>query len=80
MLGSMSRPGSPAENAAMESFFASLQTELLDRKEWTTRQELKTAIFHYIEVFYNRRRRHSTLGQVSPAEYERRYNQQVVAA
>lgn len=80
MLGSMSRPGSPAENAAMESFFASLQTELLDRREWTTRQELKTAIFHYIEVFYNRRRRHSTLGYVSPSEYERRHNQKQVAA
>jgi transposase InsO family protein len=80
MLGSMSKPGSPAENAAMESFFASLETELLVRKEWDTRQELKTAIFHYIEVFYNRQRRHSTLGYVSPAEYERRYNQSQVAA
>lgn len=63
----MSRPGRPADNAAMECCFASLQTEL------------QTAIFHYIEVFYNRRRRHSTLGYLSPAEYERRYHQQQAA-
>jgi transposase InsO family protein len=80
LLGSMSKPGTPADNAAMESFFASLQTELLDRKDWDTRQQLKTAIFHYVEVFYNRRRRHSTLGYVSPTEYERRYNQTQAAA
>ncbi len=64
----------------MESFFASLQTELLDRTQWATQGQLKTAIFHYIEVFYNRRRRHSSLGFVSPAEHERRYDQILVAA
>ena len=79
LIGSMSRPGRPADNAAMESFFASLQTELLDRRRWASRSELQTAIFHYIEVFYNRKRRHSTLGYLSPAEYECRYHQQQAA-
>jgi len=79
LIGSMSRPGRPADNAAMESFFASLQTELLDRRRWVSRSELQTAIFHYIEAFYNRKRRHSTLGYLSPHEFERRYNQQQAA-
>lgn len=55
----------------MESFWSSMQNELLSRKRWTTRVELSNAIFDYIEVFYNRRRRHSKLGYVSPIEYER---------
>jgi transposase InsO family protein len=80
MLGSMSRPGTPADNAVMESFFASLQTELLDRQAWMTRRQLRSAIFHFVEVFYNRERRHSTLGYVSPVAFERRYNQVEVAA
>lgn len=54
-----------------ESFFATLQTELLDRGHWLARQALMTAIFSYIEGFYNRKRRHSALGQLSPEEYER---------
>jgi len=79
IIGSMGRPGHPADNAAMESFFASLQTELLDRRHWRSRSELQTAIFHYIEVFYNRTRRHSALQYLSPVEYERRYHQQQAA-
>ena len=55
----------------MESFWSSMQNELLNRKRWTTRVELSNAMFEYIEVFYNRRRRHSQLGYVSPIEYER---------
>ena len=55
-----------------ESFFASLQTELLDRHVWPTRDSLKTAIFDCIEVFYNRVRRHSSLDYLSPRDYERR--------
>ncbi len=56
-----------------EGFFATLQTELLDRYSWPTRQRLRVAIFEYIEVFYNLRRRHSALGYLSPIEFERRY-------
>ena len=58
----MARVGTPAA----ESFFATLQTELLNRCSWTTRQALQSAIFGYIEGFYNRQRRHSTLGYLSP--------------
>lgn len=72
LRGSMGTVGDALDNAAAESFFATLQTELLDRDHWETRQALKTALFDYIEVFYNRSRRHSALGQLSPDEYERR--------
>ena len=68
----MSRPGNCWDNAVVESFFASLKTELIYRRRFQTRQEAQRAIFTYIEGFYNRRRRHSTLGQISPAEFERR--------
>ncbi len=74
-VGSMGRSGTPADNAVVESFFASLQTELLDRQSWPTRDDLRTAIFEYIEIFYNRQRRHSTLDYLSPNEYERRHHQ-----
>lgn len=55
----------------MESFWSSMQNELLNRKRWTTRIELSNAMFDYVEVFYNRRRRHSQLDYLSPIEYER---------
>jgi len=71
VLGSMGTVGDALDNAAAESFFATLQTELLDRFSWPTRQSLMTAIFSYIEGFYNRKRRHSTLGYLSPKDYER---------
>ena len=63
--------GDAFDNAMMESFWSTMQIELLDRKRWKTRVELANAIFEYIEVFYNRRRRHSQLGYVSPIEFER---------
>ena len=69
---SMSRPGNCWDNAVVESFFASLKTELIYRRRFQTRQEAQSAIFTYIEGFYNRRRRHSTLGYLSPAEFEQR--------
>lgn len=72
IVGSMGSVGDALDNAMAESFFATLQTELLDRRPWPTRAALMTAIFEYIEGFYNRRRRHSSLGQLSPDEYERR--------
>lgn len=73
ILGSMGSVGDALDNAVAESFFATLQTELLNRDAWPTRQDLKTAIFEYIDVFYNRRRRHSALGYRSPEDYERRW-------
>jgi putative transposase len=67
---SMSRRGDCYDNAAMESWFSTLKAELGERFPSPT--ETKVALFDYIEVFYNQRRRHSTIGQLSPAEYERR--------
>jgi len=69
--GSMGTVGDALDNAMAESFFATLQTELLDRGRWPTRQTLTTGIFRYIQTFYNRKRRHSALGYLSPEEYER---------
>jgi putative transposase len=73
-------PGTCWDNAVAESFFATLKTELLHRQAWRTRQQARTAIFEYIEAFYNRQRRHSTLGYLSPAEFEDRYHRQATAA
>lgn len=69
--GSMSRPGQCLDNAVVESFFASLKVELIHRRDYHSRAEAKADIFEYLEVFYNRHRRHSTLGHVSPVEFER---------
>lgn len=70
LLPSMGRVGSAYDNALAESFIATLKTELLYRNIWPTRQAARTAIFEYIEGFYNPRRRHSALGYLSPAEFE----------
>ena len=67
---SMSRAGNVWDNAAMESFFSSLKTERTARKTYRTRDQAKADVFDYIERFYNPRRRHSTLGYVSPMEFE----------
>ena len=71
----MSRRGNCYDNAVMESFFSTVKTELADR--FDSGGEAKMALFDFIEVFYNQRRRHSTLGQISPAEFERRKNKGV---
>jgi transposase InsO family protein len=68
---SMSRRANCWDNAPMESFFASLKKELVHDEDYQTRQEARASIFEYIEVFYNRVRRHSSLGYRSPIEYER---------
>jgi putative transposase len=68
---SMSRRANCWDNAPMESFFASLKKELTHGEVYATREEARASIFEYIEVFFNRVRRHSSLGYVSPAEYER---------
>jgi putative transposase len=67
----MSRRGNCWDNAPMESFFASLKKELVHGENYATREEARASIFEYIEVFYNRVRRHSSLGYKSPTEYER---------
>ena len=68
---SMSRKGDCWDNAVAESFFATLELELIARHRWATRAEARQAIFRYIESWYNLRRRHSTLGYLSPAEFEK---------
>ena len=70
---SMSRKGNCWDNAVAESFFATLKTELTHRRAWRTRDELRAAVFEYIEAFYNRRRLHSSLGYRTPAEVESEY-------
>ena len=80
LLGSMGRIGSAYDNSMMESVFSTLQRELLDRRSWTTRQELASAIFEWIEAWYNPRRRHSRIAMRSPVEHERLYTEAAHAA
>ena len=70
MVGSMGRVGAAGDNAAMESFFALLQNNVLDRRSWATRDELRIAIVTWIERTYHRRRRQATLGRLTPIQYE----------
>jgi putative transposase len=67
---SMSRKGNCWDNAVVESFFSSLKREWVQDRRYRTRSEARADIFHYIEVWYNRKRRHSTLGYLSPEEFE----------
>ncbi len=69
---SMSRSGNVWGNAAMESFFSSLKTERIGKKAYRTRDDARADVFDYIERFYNTVRRHSTIGYVSPVEFERK--------
>jgi putative transposase len=69
---SMGSRGDAYDNAMAESFFATLECELIDRRSWETKTEARLALFTYIEGWYNPRRRHSALGQISPVEFERR--------
>ena len=70
MVASMSRKGNCWDNAVAESFFSTLKTELLPAQAFRTRDQARAMVFEYIEVWYNRKRRHSTLGYVSPAQFE----------
>ena len=74
LLPSMGAVGTCFDNALMESFWSRVQVELLDRQTWNTRLELATALFQYLEIFHNRQRRHSSLGMLTPLEFETRYN------
>ena len=76
----MGSVGDAYDNAIAESFFATLKVELLHRRAWPTRAAARLAIFAYIETWYNRRRRHSTLGYRSPAAFEQSYHALTAAA
>jgi putative transposase len=73
ILPSMGAVGTAHDNAVAESFLSTLKRELVSRRRLATRDEARAAIFEFIEVFYNRHRRHSTIGMVSPAEFEKGY-------
>jgi transposase InsO family protein len=73
IVASMSRAGDCWDNAVAESFFATLKKELVLSQQWNTRDELRAAVFEYIEVFYNRRRLHSSLGFKTPAQVETKF-------
>ena len=70
LVPSMGSVGDCFDNAVIESFWSRMQVELLDRQRWRTRVELANAIFEYLEIFYNRQRRHSALGMLCPVEFE----------
>jgi transposase InsO family protein len=70
MVGSMGQAGSAADNAAMESFFSLLQKNVLNRRRWVTREQLRIAIVTLIERTYHRRRRQAALGRLTPVEFE----------
>ncbi|MGO2556174.1 MAG: IS3 family transposase [Brevibacterium aurantiacum] len=80
LIGSMGQVGAAGDNAAMESFFALLQKNVLDRKRWRTREELRIAIITWIERTYHRRRRQARLGRLTPIEYETIMNPVALAA
>ena len=73
MVQSVSRSGTPLDNAVAESFFKTLKKELVEERSYGTRDEAEQDIFKYIELYYNRVRMHSTLDYMSPVEYERQY-------
>jgi putative transposase len=79
LLPSMGTIGDCYDNAMIESFWGRVQTELLNRQRWRTRIELANALFEYLEIFHNRRRRHSSLGMLTPIEYELRATTEPVA-
>ena len=80
MLQSLSRPRQCWDNAVAESFFATLKGELIDRRSWATVAQVRTAVFEFIERFYNRQRLHSSLGYLTPAEYEAKIHNQAAHA
>ncbi len=80
LVGSMGQVASAGDNAAMESFFSLLQKNVLNRRRWTTREELRLAIITWIERTYHRRRRQARLGRLTPIEYETIMTPQVALA
>jgi transposase InsO family protein len=80
LVGSMGRVGACGDNAAMESFFALLQKNVLDRQAWSSREQLRLAIVTWIETTYHRRRRQDALGDLTPIEFETIKRQVATAA
>jgi len=80
ILGSMGTVGDALDNAMAESLFGTLQLEFLDRRRGQTRAELASAIFEYIAAFFNSRRCHSSIGSLSPVEFETRHTNAAIAA
>ena len=80
LIGSMGRVGAAGDNAAMESFFALVQKNVLDRRRWANREQLRIAIVTWIERTYHRRRRQARLGRLTPVEYEATIESPAVAA
>lgn len=76
---SFSRPRQCWDNAVAEAWFSTLKLELIDRQSWATRAQVRCAVFEFVEVFYNRQRLHSSLGYLSPAEYERQIHHRKAA-
>ena len=70
LLGSMGRVASSVDNSMIESFWSTMQRELLDTRQWDDPEQLGSAIFEWVEAWYNPRRRHSSLGMLSPHEFE----------
>ena len=77
IICSMSRKGNCWDNAPVESFFATIKRELIHHRRYHTRDEARRDIFEYIEVFYNRQRKHSSIGYLSPMQYEQHYHHQL---
>jgi len=80
LLGSMGRVASSVDNTMIESFWSTMQRELLDTRDWQTQDQLASAIFEWIEAWYNPRRRHTSLGNLAPAEFERLHTAALTAA
>ncbi|WP_207173003.1 integrase core domain-containing protein, partial [Nesterenkonia sp. E16_10] len=80
LLGSMGRVGAAGDNAAMESFFSTLQKNVLNKRRWSSRDELRREIVYWIERTYHRRRRQRRLGKLTPVEYETVYRTTVALA
>lgn len=80
MMPSFGSSGDGLDNAMMESFWSSMQVEMLNRKKWKTRVELANAMFDCVEIFYNRQRRQSQLGYHTPIEFEPTYGNQLIPA
>jgi transposase InsO family protein len=72
----MGRVASSVDNSMIESFWSTMQRELLDQSSWQTPEQLGTAIFEWIEAWYNPRRRHTSLGMLSPVDYEHHWKNQ----
>ena len=79
MICSMSRKRVPYDNACAETFFSTIKLEMIYHEHYKTRAQAQTAIFEYIEVYYNRQRRNAAIGNISPCEFRRRHYQRLAA-